>query len=130
MPILLVTARDSFEAHLIRNELERQGITATVQGETLASGRGDLPMTPQTLPQVWVNEEDLGAARPIAEEILSADADTDFTPADDWRCSACDTEVEGQFAVCWNCGGVRPESNDPPPSDQSTSLDSPEDDTP
>lgn len=126
MPILLVTARDSFEAHMIRNELEQQGITATVQGETLASGRGDLPMTPQTLPQVWVNEEDLPEAKQIAEAFFLAGKEAADAPTPDpWRCASCDTEVDGQFAVCWKCGADHPDSIEPNPSEQgdSTSLD-------
>lgn len=123
MPKLLVTARDSAEAHMIRSELEQAGITATVQGETLAFGRGDLPMTPQTMPQVWVNEEDFAPAKEIAEAFFRIDAEAaNASTPDPWRCGACDTEVEGQFAVCWNCGADHPKIIEPNESGDGDSV--------
>ena len=61
--VKVYSARDGLEAHFIRNLLEGEGIRAAVLGETLAFGRGDLPMTQETLPGVWVNPEDEQIAR-------------------------------------------------------------------
>jgi hypothetical protein len=29
-------------------------------------------------------------------------------PAETWRCTRCNEQVEGQFDVCWSCGSPRP----------------------
>ncbi len=56
------------EAYIVKNRLEAEGIPAIVQNENLNSVLGEIPITYQTTPQVWiVNEDDLERA----EEILS-----------------------------------------------------------
>jgi hypothetical protein len=56
------------QAHLVLGLLEEQGIRSFVEGEMLFGVRGDVGMTPASLPKVSVADDD--AARAV--EILSA----------------------------------------------------------
>lgn len=103
----LYTARDAMEAHFLRGLLENEGIAGVVQGELLATARGDLPMTQETLPSVWVRDEDLEQAQSIAATLQTPQAYDSAQPS--WNCPACGEVVEGQFTDCWNCGAPRPD---------------------
>jgi hypothetical protein len=101
-------AQHPTEAHLVAGLLSSQGIPAEVQGEALFTARGEVPVTPATLPSVWVLED--GQADD-ALQILSeqrqdggAAASADRAP---WTCAQCGESVEGQFTVCWKCGAAR-----------------------
>jgi len=62
--------RDSMEAHFLRQVLEDEDIQATVMGEALAAGRGELPLTAETLPSVWVRQDDVERAREVLERAV------------------------------------------------------------
>jgi Putative prokaryotic signal transducing protein len=47
-------AKTPTEAHLVRSLLEREGIAAEVQGEWLTGAMGEVPLTPDTWPSVWI----------------------------------------------------------------------------
>jgi Putative prokaryotic signal transducing protein len=51
-------AQNPAEAHLVKGMLESNGIRAEVQGEALWGTRGETPVTPETLPEVWVLDDD------------------------------------------------------------------------
>ena len=108
--IKIFTARDTLEAHHVRNMLESAGIKAIVMGELLGVARGDLPMTQETLPSVWVNEPDVDAAMNVVHDWIGPG---DRAPEDvmlaAWRCPNCGEEIEGQFNACWKCGMAKPE---------------------
>ena len=103
----LYTGRDALDAHHLRAHMESGGLRAVVLGETLGAARGDLPVTMETLPAVFVNSEDLDQARDLLESYLALDhlAETAEHP---WICPACEKVMEGQFDVCWQCGEERP----------------------
>jgi hypothetical protein len=96
------------EAHLVQGLLEAEGIAAEVRGESLFAARGEAPLTPETLPSVWVvddGEADRAAA------ILAAYGRDDAGPrgrGPTWRCPACRERLEPQFTQCWRCGASRP----------------------
>ncbi len=46
------------QAHLVSGFLEEEGIRCIVEGEMLFGVRGDLGLTPSTLPRVCVRDED------------------------------------------------------------------------
>ena len=50
-------ARNPAEAHLVKGFLETRGIHAEVRGEGLWGTRGETPLTPDTLPSVWVLDD-------------------------------------------------------------------------
>lgn len=90
------------QAHLIKGFLDSEGIFAVVRGEHLVGIAGEIPITMDTLPSIWVGEDDRNRARELIERALKAE--TDF---EDWTCAGCGETVEGQFAECWQCGSAR-----------------------
>jgi hypothetical protein len=101
-------ARTPTEAHLVKGVLETRGIRAEVRGEALWGTRGEIPLTPDTLPTVWVLD-DLQApegVRIVKEYASSASASG--LEAQGWRCPACGEQLEPQFSECWKCGASRP----------------------
>lgn len=106
------TARDAMDAHFVKGLLAQEGIPAVVQGEALQEAWGNLPLTPESLPSVWVAEADVAAATPVIEEYKrrdEADATVDEPPPrPTWTCPQCGEKVEEQFTQCWHCGHQRP----------------------
>ena len=100
-------AQHPTEAHFVKGLLEADGIPAEVHGESLFGARGEAPVTPDTLPSVWVNESDTSGALQVL-----ADYGRRATPAaaaaNTWRCPSCGESVEPQFTECWRCGASRP----------------------
>lgn len=103
-------AKHPAEAHLIRGLLESGGIQAIVRGESLFGARGEAPVTFDTLPSVWVlDDQQTAAALDILRdhegraEAASAQAS--------WRCPRCGTDIEPQFTACWQCGTERPDAS-------------------
>jgi hypothetical protein len=114
-PINLHTARDTMEAHLLIGLLEKAGVPAQVMGESLATGRGDLPVTQQTQPSVWIDAADYEQAERVFIEFridASRALPEDPAPAVAWTCPGCGEQVDGHFAVCWNCETARPVRDD------------------
>jgi hypothetical protein len=98
----IFVARHPTEAHLIKGVLEAAGIPAEVQGERLFAVRGEVPVTPDTQPTVWVADDQASAARAIIADSGEAGAGGG---GDAWTCPQCGERVEPQFAACWKCGG-------------------------
>ena len=99
------TAADPVQAHVLRGALEAAGIDAEVRGDYLFSTRGESPVTFDTLPAVWVvNDDDLEASRAVIAEFERRSANG---PVATWKC-VCGEVNEQQFDRCWNCGGGRP----------------------
>ena len=101
-------AQHPTEAYLVQGLLEANGIAAEVHGESLFSARGEAPVTPDTLPSVWVLDDGQASrARVVLAEYGSREAQgTDHGVA--WTCPACGERIESQFTECWNCGADRP----------------------
>ena len=100
-------AQHPTDAYLVQGMLESHGIAAKVQGEALFSARGETPVTPDTLPSVWVLDDDQAGE---ALELLRTRqaAEPGDTTGESWRCPACGETIESQFTACWNCGAERP----------------------
>ncbi|UCD29296.1 MAG: DUF2007 domain-containing protein [Planctomycetota bacterium] len=100
-------ARDLMEAHFVRCLLEREGIKAAVLGEMLGTARGELPLTQQTLPSVWVKPEDFERAMPLVDQYeagyFADEAEDVPPPPEPWICPNCSEQIEGQFTHCWKC---------------------------
>jgi ribosomal protein S27AE len=97
-------AQHPTEAHLVKGMLEANGIVAEVHGESLFSARGEAPATPDTLPTVWVlDDEQATTARSVLAE-YAAPAASGVSQRAAWLCPACGEVIEAQFTECWNCG--------------------------
>jgi len=101
-------AADPADAHLVKGFLESHGIEAIVRGETLFALRGEVPLTADTLPTVWIVDDGAVArARELLDEYHRSRA-----PGSDkgrpWRCPKCGEQLEPQFTNCWQCGATRP----------------------
>ena len=90
------------DAHHRANILRSAGIRAEVRNTLLGGAVGDIPFI-ETGPQIWIQD---GQDASIAHEVLALVDQAPTQPA--WKCPACGEAIEGQFAQCWNCGGMRP----------------------
>ncbi len=101
-------AQHPTEAYFVKDLLEREGIDAEVRGEALFGMRGEAPVTPDTLPSVWVSEE-RQSEKALAVVAAYRRGDGRAAAAGQpWRCLRCAEELESQFTTCWKCGSARP----------------------
>ena len=79
-------------------------------GEGLSTGRGELPLTPDTMPSLWVGQNDVEQAMQIAAEFdkVKKENAAGSNNEEPWKCWKCGEEIEGIFGQCWNCGADRP----------------------
>ncbi|MBN1239281.1 MAG: DUF2007 domain-containing protein [Gammaproteobacteria bacterium] len=84
----------------LKNLLEQAGIACVVRNEQLSGGLGEIPFL-ECLPELWVLDD---ADLPRARRLIEQQQESITAPA--WRCAACGSPSEGQFAVCWNCGAA------------------------
>jgi hypothetical protein len=61
-------AENPFQAHLVAGLLRSHGIPACVGGEAAFNVRGEIPMTPGTLPEVLVADADHDRALQVLGE--------------------------------------------------------------
>jgi hypothetical protein len=105
----IYSAKHPTEAHLLKGILESYGILCAVQGESLYSARGELPITAETAPSVWIlDDAKFDEAVSIVKDFENPHA---HNPGDEekWICKSCGEDSEGQFTECWNCGKPRNE---------------------
>ena len=101
-------AQHPTEAHFVRGLLEADGIHAEVRGETLFGARGEAPATPDTLPSVWVSNDDDAPRALLILADYGREQPPDAEHAGNWVCPGCAERVESQFTECWHCGASRP----------------------
>ena len=96
-------ARDIAEAYYVKGLVESQGIACELINENLFSLRGELPMTEETAPTLYlIDESQFEAAREIIADYEEANKKIS-TNAATWVCKICGEESEEQFSACWNC---------------------------
>lgn len=101
-------ARHPIEAHLVLGILESEGIVAEVRGEALSWALGEIPITMDSLPSVWVlddSQADRAAALVIRYEQKHEPLQT---TGRQWRCPECGEMIDPQFTSCWQCGAEGP----------------------
>ena len=102
--IKVYTAQNPLEAHIVRSRLESEGIACLVRGASLWSVRGELPVTMDTLPSIWLyHDEDVETAKAIIAGKQPLEPADPFESGE-WRCLQCGESHEPQFSSCWNCG--------------------------
>lgn len=97
----IFSAQNPVEAHIVSGLLNSQGIEATVHSDNIFSLKGEIPMTSDTDPYVWLMDDDFEIK---AKSIIADYEEHKEVSLPDWLCNQCNELVEAQFAVCWNCG--------------------------
>ena len=100
----IYVARNVSEAHIVSGMLNAAGIAAEVRGHYLAGGYGELPISSDTLPSVWI-EDDL--QRDVARSVIAEYERPGPASRLGWRCEQCAEIHQGQFTACWKCGRER-----------------------
>ena len=96
----IYTARNSIEAHLIAEMLQRNSIEVRVRGESLFG----FPIG-QRYPSVCVKDDAESArARDLVKSFLQELKEAEEV---DWTCAECGETLEMQFLECWQCGTSR-----------------------
>lgn len=93
-------AADPLDAGFVRGLLESSGIETLIKGDMLWGGRGELPVTDDTAPTLWVSSNDYARARALIEEIQRP------VEHPQWKCPGCGEVNDGTFHQCWQCGTV------------------------
>jgi len=106
----IYAAKNPIDAHLLKGALEAEKIQAIVQGDFLWSARGEVPISPETCPSVWIiDDADYEKAVQVLEDFESEEMTGDFQTRE-WKCDNCNEINEGQFLECWQCGALRNKS--------------------
>lgn len=100
-------ARDITEAEFVKGLLAAEEIHAVVQTSALESILGDVVANSESLPSVWVPEEDETRSLVVISEMKQG-GPAALEPRPAWTCPNCGETVEGQFTQCWKCGTARP----------------------
>jgi Putative prokaryotic signal transducing protein len=103
------SARDGLEAHFVKGLIESEDIHVVIQGETLGAVLGDVPLSTDSSPTLWVDQSDVPAALRIIGEMKQG-GPAAINPGPKWTCANCNEQLEGQFSSCWKCGAPRSES--------------------
>ena len=96
----VLTVADPLIAGHIETILGERGINCLVRNRHLTGGAGEIPPL-EAWPEIWVDAEDVDAARRLIDEVLEPAGPA---PAP-WVCPDCGERIEGQFAQCWRCAG-------------------------
>ncbi len=98
----IYSAANPTEAHLVSELLKQQRIHCEVRGDALFSLKGELPLTEDSDPYVWLFDADKAAqAQQIVQDFVNQSDVSNLKP---WRCSHCGEENDAQFGACWQCG--------------------------
>ena len=90
-----------YEAVLIRNALEENGIEAWITGGDGVNMFGaGLTAAGLVAVDVRIRKKDLAAAKTLMSQI---EKDLHALPTPSWKCK-CGEEVDEGFAICWSCG--------------------------
>lgn len=93
---------DRAEAGLLKELLEREGVTCLVRNEQLFAALGEIPFL-ECFPELWVVDDEVWPrARMLLDNWLKNEEN-----AASWSCPSCEETLEGQFGACWKCGKQR-----------------------
>jgi len=105
--IQVYSAEHPAEAYIVKGILETNGIECQVRGDILFAARGEIPLSIETAPSVWIiDEQRYMAARDLVSRYERANAGKEVA-GPSWLCPGCGEKLEGQFTHCWQCGHAR-----------------------
>jgi len=82
---LVYVGWNTAEAHLVKGLLQSAGIAAEVRSEILSGVIGEIPMTIESRPSVWVREEDAPRAKELVAEFNRERTEN----GEAWLCADC-----------------------------------------
>lgn len=95
---------DRAQAGLLRELLEREGVSCLIRNEQLFAALGEIPFL-ECFPELWVVDNDVWPrARMLLDSWLTSEEGLAC-----WLCPTCGETLEGQFGACWQCGKEREE---------------------
>jgi len=98
----IYTCENNLSMNHIKNVLENNGIGCLIRNESLGSTAGELPPI-VAWPELWLKDlSQESAALKLIHEITTGPPEVNV----DWECEQCGEQIEGQFQLCWNCGGA------------------------
>lgn len=98
----LYECRDRLQAQILHDALAAQHIETVILGDYLTGAAGELSAI--QFPVLWaVQDDDYYHARSLIDQHLKASVEKSAA----WKCPQCGEQVEGVFAICWNCQSPR-----------------------
>jgi hypothetical protein len=94
------TSPDSAELGLLKNMLEKAGISCVQMNEQMAQMIPSAPFQAE----LWVENE---ADYPAAVALLAEWQRPTHADGAAWTCSRCGEKLGSQFSKCWKCGTKR-----------------------
>ena len=113
-PVEVYVARDVLNARVMLQLLETEGIAGRIVGENLESAAGELGMSFNALPRIWVPAQDAERARALLDRADQEQGSEPSEPGLPWKCAACGAQMEGGFDLCWKCEGPRGATEETP----------------
>ncbi|MGJ7093789.1 putative signal transducing protein [Vibrio hannami] len=103
----IYSAKNPTEAHIVCELLNSEDIFSEVRGDGIFGLKGELPLTDDTDPYVWLcDTSKMDEALSLIESFRQQSSDS----LSNWDCVKCGEENEGQFGACWQCGQEAPET--------------------
>ncbi|GAB4293335.1 MAG: hypothetical protein Kow0068_18450 [Marinilabiliales bacterium] len=86
----------------LKNILENHGIESVVVGENRFMVMGELPPGECWIDLYVVDDKMILKAASIIRKSIDEQETENY---ENWTCANCNEIIEGQFSVCWKCGG-------------------------
>ena len=78
-----------------------------MQGDQLYHLLGELPLSQETIPSVWINDDSkFSIAELIIDKYKKTEAEN-ISEEITWTCPSCGEGLYEQFTSCWKCGTLR-----------------------
>ncbi len=90
------------QAAMIRDTLEKEGISCLLRNDQLFGALGEIPLT-ECFPELWVMDDEVYPRANLLLKGLLRDDNSSSA----WTCVRCGENLEGQFGACWRCGTHR-----------------------
>ncbi|MCH9814643.1 MAG: DUF2007 domain-containing protein [Epsilonproteobacteria bacterium] len=105
--VQLYLARNPADAYILKGILESAGIACEVQGDQLYHLLGELPLSQESVPSVWIyDNKHFKEAEKILEKYKKVESSKESEKTT-WQCPTCDEALWDQFTTCWRCGTQR-----------------------
>jgi len=96
---LIYRASDLLNAHVVAGLLKTNGIDCEVRGESLVGAIGELPLTDDVLPSVWLRD---ASQMQLALRLIER-FEAPPNLATQWNCESRGEINEANFDICWKC---------------------------